>query len=84
VTYQAGFDAVPADLAGVAFDLARIRTSEQSRDPLVKGTDVTVTDVEEISTQYWVGAIPSAGIVAGALPSDLMARLKRYVNVSVG
>lgn len=83
VVYEAGFDDVPADLTGVAFDLARIRLSEQGRDPLVKATDVTVPDVEEISTQFWVGAIPSAGVRPTGLPSDLMARLKRYINMSV-
>jgi hypothetical protein len=40
VQYEAGFDEVPADLVGIAMDLARLRLSAASVDPLVKSTTV--------------------------------------------
>lgn len=83
IVYRAGFDEVPADLAGIAIDLARIRLAEQGRDPTIRTSDVTIPGVEEVSQQFWVGAIPSVGQDA-SLPGDLLARLKRYMNVRVG
>lgn len=83
VVYKAGFDTVPADLEGAAMDLARIRLSDASRDPMVKGERVDVPGVMERETSYWVGAVPGASS-RGPVPTDIMAKLSRYTNVVVG
>lgn len=82
VVYDAGFDTWPADLTGAAYDLLRVRLSEQSRDPLAKSTDITVTDIEEVSTSYQLGGLSSGTGIPGALPPDIDARLTRYRNVT--
>lgn len=79
VTYDAGFDDVPEDLAGAAEDLVRISLSEVSRDPLVRGSSVEVPGVLSERTDYWVGGMPSKD--RGPVPSSISRRLTRYLNV---
>ena len=81
VTYDAGFDTVPADLAAAALDLARIRLSSGSRDPLVKSESIEVPDIQTKRQDFWVGALP--GSAAGPVPADILARLSRYMNVAL-
>jgi hypothetical protein len=81
VVYVAGFTTVPADLVGAALDLTRLRLSADDRDPLVKGETIEVPDVLTQRRDYWVGAVP--GSSAGPVPSDILAKLSRYINVAV-
>lgn len=81
VTYVAGFDTVPADLAQAAIDLAKIKLSYGSRDPLVKSESLEVPDIETRRLDYWVGALP--GAAASAVPPEVLSRLARYRNVSL-
>ncbi|TPM19779.1 hypothetical protein [Mesorhizobium sp. B2-3-6] len=81
VEYTAGFTDVPADLAGAAMDLARLRLSADARDPLVKSESVEIPDVRTVRHDFWVGAIP--GSSAGPVPADILAKLSRYINVAV-
>ncbi|EJB02887.1 hypothetical protein Rleg9DRAFT_1701 [Rhizobium leguminosarum bv. trifolii WSM597] len=83
VTYVAGFsdDKVPADLVGVASDLARLRLSSAARDPLVKSESIEVPDVQTRRLDFWIGAIP--GTELSPVPPDLLARLGAYRNVVV-
>ncbi|TIP07803.1 hypothetical protein [Mesorhizobium sp.] len=81
VEYTAGFDEVPADLAGAAMDLARLRLSADARDPLVKGESVEIPDVRTVRQDYWVGAVP--GSTVGSVPADILAKLSRYINAAV-
>ncbi len=78
VVYDAGFDTVPASLVGVVTDLARIRLSQASVDPLVKSVRVEVEDIDTVQTDRWVGSVP--GSESSGLPDDMMARLARFVN----
>lgn len=80
VTYEAGFDEVPADLKGAVADLARVRLSEASRDPLVRGQSSEVPGVLTERTDFWVGSVP--GGKATGLPSQVMSQLRRYKNVA--
>lgn len=81
VEYTAGFTDVPADLAGAAMDLARLRLSADARDPLMKGETVEIPDVRTVRQDFWVGAAP--GVSSGALPADILAKLFRYINIAV-
>lgn len=78
VVYEAGFEEVPFSLAGVAVDLARLRLSEGSIDPLVKSTRVEVVDIETVQTDRWVGSTP--GTAETGIPVEIMARLSRFIN----
>lgn len=80
VVYEAGFDEVPPDLAGAAADLLRIFYSSESRDPLVKSVRVDVDGIDEVETQYWVGATSPS--VTFGIPSDIAARLTPYRNAT--
>jgi hypothetical protein len=80
VTYTAGFATVPGDLKGAATDLIQTRLSEQSRDPLLRSLQVNIPDVEERRMDYWVDTTGSTGVV----PDDVLARLSRFRNVTVG
>ncbi|MEH7904003.1 hypothetical protein V7794_22670 [Rhizobium laguerreae] len=81
VTYVAGLTDVPPDLVAIAADLARLRLSSSSRDPLVKSESIEVPDVQTRKLDFWVGAIP--GTELSAVPPDLLARLALYRNVLV-
>lgn len=81
VFYRAGFADVPADLAGAVADLARIRLSEASRDPMVRGESTEVPDVLTRRTDYWVGTVPGGN--AGGLPASVSSQLRRYKNVAM-
>lgn len=81
VTYTAGFDAVPADLQMAAAELARLRLSSGSRDPLVKSESIEIPDVQTRRLDFWVGALP--GSSAGPVPSEIMTRLSRFMSVLV-
>ncbi|TPN34793.1 hypothetical protein [Mesorhizobium sp. B1-1-6] len=81
IEYTAGLTDVPADLAGAAMDLARLRLSTDARDPLVKSESVEIPDVRTVRQDFWVGAIP--GSSAGPVPADILAKLSRYINVAV-
>lgn len=81
IAYTAGFDTIPADLDAAAGDLARIRISAATRDPLVKGESTDVPDVLSERVDYWVGAIPGSG--DAAIPNDILARLTRYRNAVI-
>ncbi|WP_434712991.1 hypothetical protein NMA58_08395 [Rhizobium sp. YTUHZ045] len=83
VTYVAGFDDdhIPADLVGVASDLARLRLSSGARDPLVKSESIEVPDIQTRRLDFWVGAIP--GTELAPVPPDLLARLGAYRNVLI-
>jgi hypothetical protein len=81
VTYVAGFTAAPPDLLEAAIDLARIRLSGSSRDPLVKSESIEVPDIETRRQDFWVGALP--GTAASPVPPDIMARLSRYANLAL-
>jgi hypothetical protein len=78
VVYDAGFDSVPPGLIGIVTDLARIRLSEASVDPLVKAVTVDVEGIDSVRTDRWVGGL--GGKSNGGLPPDIMARLTRYMN----
>jgi hypothetical protein len=78
VVYDAGFDVSPASLVGVVTDLARIRLSQGSVDPLVKSVRVEVTDVDVVQTDRWVGSVP--GMAETGMPAEIMARLARFIN----
>lgn len=80
IDYEAGFDEVPPDLIGAASDLLRIFYSSESRDPLVKSVRVDVDGIDEVETQYWVGATSSSPALG--LPSDIAARLSPYRNAT--
>lgn len=79
VVYDAGFDTSPPSLVGVVTDLARMRLSQASVDPLVKSVRVEVMDVDTVQTDRWVGATPGSE-PNGALPAEIMARLSRFMN----
>lgn len=79
VTYDAGFETVPASLVGVVADLMRIRLSDASADPLVKATTVDIEGIESVRTERWVGGLASSD--GSGFPQGIMARLGRYVNV---
>jgi hypothetical protein len=81
VVYVAGFAVVPADLAGAAMDLARFRLSEGGTDPLEKGRTVEIPDVETVRVDRWVGAVP--GTATGGMPSSILAKLSRFMNMAV-
>jgi hypothetical protein len=78
VVYDAGFDVSPASLVGVVTDLARIRLSQASVDPLVKSVRVEVTDVDIVQTDRWIGSVP--GMAETGMPAEIMARLARFIN----
>lgn len=78
VVYDAGFDTCPASLVGVVTDLARIRLSQASVDPLVKSTRVEVVDIDTVQTDRWIGSVP--GTAETGLPAEIMARLARFIN----
>ena len=82
IEYEAGFDEVPADLAGVASDLVRLLHSAETRDPLVKSVRVDIDGIEEVETQYWVNSAGSTASSQSGLPADLMARLAPYRNAT--
>lgn len=81
VTYAAGFDTVPDDLAGAVADLAKYRLSEASRDPLVRGESSEVPGVMTERTDYWVGSVP--GQKSGSLPASVSSQLRRYKNLAM-
>lgn len=81
LTYAAGFAVVPVDLQEAALDLARLRLSSASRDPLVKSLTVEVPDVQTKRQDFWVGALP--GAAASTVPPEIIARLSRYLNVLI-
>ncbi|MER8762888.1 hypothetical protein [Mesorhizobium sp. M0968] len=81
IEYTAGFETVPADLVGAAMDLARLRLSSAATDPLEKGRQVEIPDVETVRIDRWVGAVP--GTSSGPVPDDIAAKLARYINVSI-
>lgn len=81
VEYTTGFGTVPPDLVGIAMDLARLRLSAASVDPLEKSTTIEIPDVETRRVDRWVGAAPGSN--SGPVPADIMARLSRYANVVV-
>jgi hypothetical protein len=78
VVYEAGFETSPPSLVGVVTDLARIRLSQASVDPLVKSTRVEVADIDTVQTDRWVGSVPGTGETG--LPTEIMARLARFIN----
>lgn len=78
VVYDAGFAISPASLVGVVTDLARIRLSQESADPLVKAVTVDVDGIDSIRTERWVGGFGNAS--SSGFPVDLMARLSRFIN----
>ncbi|KUL94320.1 hypothetical protein DK26_15005 [Bosea sp. WAO] len=82
VEYEAGFDEVPPDLAGVAADMIRLLHSAETRDPLVKSVRVDIPGVEEVETQYWVNSGATTPSSSSGLPADLMARLAPYRNAT--
>ncbi|UDF29384.1 UNVERIFIED_ORG: hypothetical protein LHK14_18000 [Roseateles sp. XES5] len=79
LTYTAGLAAVPADLAEVVVDIARLRLAGGDRDPLVKSESIEIPDVQTRRTDYWVGPLP--GSAAGPIPAEYVSRLGRYMNV---
>lgn len=79
LTYTAGLAVVPADLAEVVVDIARLRLAGSARDPLVKSESIEIPDVQTRRTDYWVGALP--GSSAGPVPAEFVSRLGRYMNV---
>lgn len=79
LSYQAGFATVPTDLSGVALDLIRIRTSETTRDPMLKSERVFIHDVQEVQHDYWVG-MGGASKSTTSVPQEIAARLGRYAN----
>jgi len=81
VTYVAGLADVPPDLVAIAADLAHLRLSSSSRDPLVKSESIEVPDVQTRKLDFWVGAIP--GTELSPVPPDLLARLALYRNVLI-
>lgn len=81
VEYTAGFETVPPDLVGAAMDLARLRLSEGATDPLEKGRQVEIPDVETVRIDRWVGAIP--GSSSGPVPDHITAKLGRFMNVAI-
>lgn len=78
VIYDAGFVTVPASLVGVVTDLARVRLSQASVDPLVKAVEVEVDDIDRVRTERWIGSTSS--VEGSAFPPEIMARLARFVN----
>lgn len=82
VTYVAGFTTVPPELKASASELVRTRSSETSRDPLVKGYREKVDDIRETETTYWVGG--TSGADKGPVPPAIAARLGRFMNIAVG
>lgn len=83
VTYAAGFATVPADLVGVASDLARLRVAEASRDMLVKRESTDIPGVERRDVEYWVTMGGSTSTGSSTVPPELIARLSRYASVVV-
>ena len=81
VTYDAGFEDVPDDLAGAVADFAKFRLSEAARDPLVRGQSTEVPGVLTERTDYWVGTVP--GQKTGSLPSPVSTQLRRYKNLAM-
>lgn len=82
VTYVAGFATVPADLFGIALDMARLRVSESSRDPLVKRQSIDIPGVQRVDTEYWVN-MGGISTNSSTVPPEITARLARYMNVAV-
>lgn len=81
ITYTAGFVTAPPDLQQAVVDLARMRLSAASRDPLVKSESIEVPDIETRRQDYWVGALPGTDVAP--VPPDILARLARYQNVVI-
>jgi hypothetical protein len=81
IEYVAGFEVVPGDLVGAAMDLARVRLSADSTDPLERSRTVTIEDIETTRVDRWAGSMPGAS--AGPVPADIAARLQRYMNVGI-
>lgn len=85
IEYRAGFDEVPAVLAGAVADVARVRLSEAAHDPLDKAVTIEIPDVETVRRDRWLGALPGASSTAnGGLPADIVARLGRFMNQWMG
>jgi len=82
VTYDAGFDTVPPSLSGVVTDLARIRLSGASADPLVKAITVDVDGVDSVRTERWVGGLAASD--GTGFPAGFSARLERFMNRAIG
>lgn len=81
VTYDAGFEEIPADLDAAAGELVGLRLSEAGRDPTVKSIQTSVPDVLDETTSYWIGAVP--GQTSAGMPDDVFSRLSRYRNMPV-
>ena len=81
ITYTAGFSTAPADLQMAAVELARMRLSASSRDPLVKSESIEIPDVQTKRQDFWVGALPGSDV--GPVPKEILARLARYMSVMV-
>jgi hypothetical protein len=79
IVYDAGFEELPAELAGTVADLVRIRLSEAAADPLVKGYETDIPGVMRERVDRWVGSLPGSA-TAGGLPVGFMARLERFIN----
>lgn len=79
IAYEAGFATVPQDLIGAASDLVSYRRSEAKTDPLVSRTRIRVEGIDDIQTDYFATRGQSAGL-AGSLPTDIAAKLQRYMN----
>lgn len=72
VTYQAGFEEVPTDLAQVASEMVSRRLGT-ARDPMLKRRRVDVPGVEEVEEEFWVDANAAVDITP-----DMAAVLLAY------
>lgn len=83
VNYVAGFATPPADLAGAASDMVKIRLSQASRDPLLKVSEVEISGVDRTRSEYWVGSLAGQS-ASSAIPDIVAGQLGRFRSVSVG
>lgn len=85
IEYRAGFDDAPPALVGAVTDVARVRLSEATHDPLDKAVTIEIPDVETVRRDRWLGALPGASSASnGGLPADIVARLGRFMNQWMG
>jgi len=74
VTYDAGYDTIPADLEAACISLIKARRSARTRDPVLRSEEIP--DVYKAA--YWV-----SGPGDGELPPDVTAALDRYRKISL-
>lgn len=76
VSYDAGFDVIPADVQQAVLDLCTMENAGRGRDPMLRATESPGLGRQE----YWVGGVPGSSL----LPQDIASLLNPYRRGMVG